>query len=76
MERRTLVAEIDERKPADQQSRRARQRPYDDGEVDRPQLKNLPTSSLADFGSFFDRDAQNLLEGALRTDGLHGSLVE
>jgi hypothetical protein len=42
VERRTLVAEIDERKPADQQSRRARQRPYDDGEVDRPQLKNLP----------------------------------
>jgi hypothetical protein len=42
VERRTLVADIDERKPADQQSRRARQRPYDDGEVDRPQLKNLP----------------------------------
>jgi hypothetical protein len=42
VERRALVAEIDEREPADQQSRRARQRPYDDGEVNRPQLKNLP----------------------------------
>jgi hypothetical protein len=42
VERRALVADIDEREPADQQSRRARQRPDDDGEVDRPQLKNLP----------------------------------
>jgi hypothetical protein len=53
VERRALVAEIDEREPADQQGRRAGQRPYDDGEVDRPQLKNLPYTFITrDFAVF------------------------